>query len=89
MLVVFLLVVVACSGRLHAQFEDALGILNAADTSVIIKPATQADTFLVVRYLSLVQRAHPEIRIAAAGVQRARGAETAAWDLLDPRITGS
>ncbi len=89
MLVVFLLVVVACSGRLHAQFEDALGILNAADTSVIIKPATQADTFLVVRYLSLVQRAHPEIRIAAAGVQRARGAETAAWGLLDPRITGS
>lgn len=89
MSVVFLLILLACTVRLDAQFDDAFRILDASDTSMIIKRSPRADTFLVARYLSIVQHAHPDIRIAAAGVERARGAETAAWGLLDPRISGS
>jgi len=74
---------------LFAQFEDALRIIETIDKSVILERTIQTDTLSTTYYLTLVQRAHPDIRSAAAGVDRARGSETAAWGLLDPRIGGS
>jgi len=85
-----LLTIASCyTSILFAQFEDALRIIETIDKSVILERTIQTDTLSTTYYLTLVQQAHQDIRSAAAGVDRARGSETAAWGLLDPRISGS
>jgi outer membrane protein TolC len=72
---------------LYAQFDDALGIVERPDSSSIVRLLTvEGDTLTVEAYLARVRTYHPDIRIAAAGIERARGVETSAWGLLDPRI---
>lgn len=81
-------VAVALITSVRAQFDRATELLEMPDTSAILPLSKAEDTLSVARYLWLVQQYHPDIRIAAAGLSRARGAELAVWGLLDPRITG-
>lgn len=81
-------VAIAFTTAMQAQFDRAVTLLERPDTSAILPLSKVEDTLSVSRYLWLVQQYHPDIRIAAAGVMRARGAELGAWGALDPRLTG-
>ncbi|MCS7000564.1 MAG: TolC family protein [Bacteroidota bacterium] len=76
------------TGVAYAQFTDALRMIMRKDSSMVLPPTRTPDTLRLDRYLSMVQRYHPELRIAAATVERAQGAELSAWGALDPRLNG-
>ncbi|MCX7930726.1 MAG: TolC family protein [Chlorobi bacterium] len=76
-----------CCCALYAQFDTALVLIERPDSSTIaILRSNAADTLWEQRYLDRVRTYHPDIRVAAAGIERARGAHLSAWGLLDPRI---
>jgi outer membrane protein TolC len=89
----WMLLLVAITGwlpiRAYGQFDQALMLLGRPDSSMLFGIYAPSDTLAITPYLLLVQSYHPEIRAAAAALDRARGAERSAWGALDPRLSAT